>query len=82
MANNAKETIKVGDVRVCIWQNSARVEGKDVLIPNITFHRLYMGESGKPQFTSGFRMKDLPMLEKAIKEAYEYLRKSNGSTIV
>lgn len=71
MGGNLKNKIKVGSVVFSIWDNEAVVDGKIMIIPNITINKLYLRGKNKEGkniwgYTTNFDEKDIPNIMEAI----------------
>lgn len=71
---NKKPTheVRVGGIRATIWENGASTEGRGTF-HNVTVSRRYKHD-GEWKQSSSFGFDDLPVLEKAIGLAWDWVR--------
>jgi hypothetical protein len=73
--NRPAHEVKVGRIRVAVWSN--QTEDSDVWF-NVTIRRLYKAEGGWRDADS-FRRDDLPIVQKAVEMAYDWIWKRQSA---
>ncbi len=76
MNNQPIHTIRLGRIKVAIWQN----EGINGPFHSATVSRTYRDEDNNFQDSQSFRQNDLLLLAKSIDEAHSYLAFGLGSS--
>lgn len=68
--NNPERSFRLGNVSASVFLNQSE-SGRD--FRNVVFQRSYRTESGERGFSHSFNASDLPVLERVLKLAQEYV---------
>lgn len=72
--------IKAGSVTATVWNNTRKINGKDVDVKSVRIERNYQDRQGKWVGTPTFQTRDLPKVILVAQEAYKALTLKPEST--
>ncbi len=73
MANKPEKKFRCGGVEAAIWQNTTKIEGRDVPRYSIQIQRRYKDNDGNWKDTSSFPLNDLPKVALVAQKSFGWI---------
>ena len=68
-----EKKFRIGGLNATVWENTKRINGKDVPLKTVVIERRYKDANGEWQSSNSFTANDLPKLQLVASKAFEYL---------